>query len=344
MPTGIIGGLASTGMGLIKDQFKPSADELMQKQYQYEADKMGLQAKLNKEQALYSQELAKQMWEYTNYENQVEHMKNAGLNPALLYGGGAGSGGTASGAGTAQGVSQGTSQAVAMGLQAKQIDLQQRVQEAEITKTLAEAAKISGVDTEESKSRTALNKTEEAFKQVQSALTEETTEMTKQQTEEIKSKIEKYQAETENILLNNEITEKTKETTINSAAQNYVNLVYDGVNKVMGGKLTEKQIEYINEEIKWYSYGVATGRISAEAAKEQAKNAANRITEEVKKWNKELDQKDTEILQQWTQIGVNGLNSLLDQIKSFMPQKMTSEILETIIGNGKKTVTTTTKK
>ena len=304
MLAGIIGGLASTGMGLIKDQFKPSTDEIMQKQYQYEADKMGLQAQLNKEQALYSQELAKQMWEYTNYENQVEHMKNAGLNPALLYGGGAGSGGTTSGAGTAQGVSQGTSQAVAMGLQAEQIDLQQRVQEAEITKTLAEAAKISGVDTEESRSRTALNKAEEAFKQVQSALTEETTEMTKQQTEEIKAKIEKYQAETKNILLNNEITEKTKETTINSAAQNYVNLVYDGVNKVMGGKLTEKQIEYINEEIKWYSYGVATGRISAEAAKEQAKNAANRITEEVKKWNKELNQKDTEILLLFVSIAV----------------------------------------
>ena len=104
----------------------------------------------------------------------------------------------------------------------------------------------------------------------------------------------------------------------------------------MQGKLTEKQIEYINEEIKWYSYAVETGRISAEAAKKQAENTAHRITEEVKKWNKEINQKDTEILQQWTQIGVNGLNNLLQQVKSFMPQKMASEILETVMKNGKK--------
>ena len=26
------------------------------------------------------------MWDYTNYENQVEHMKKAGLNVGLMYG------------------------------------------------------------------------------------------------------------------------------------------------------------------------------------------------------------------------------------------------------------------
>ena len=52
---------------------------------------MALQAKYNKEQADYSQQLALDMWNATNYESQVEHMKAAGLNPALLYSkGGAG--------------------------------------------------------------------------------------------------------------------------------------------------------------------------------------------------------------------------------------------------------------
>ena len=35
-----------------------------------------------KQSHLYNQE----MWDYTNYENQVKHLEAAGLNPALLYG------------------------------------------------------------------------------------------------------------------------------------------------------------------------------------------------------------------------------------------------------------------
>ena len=40
---------------------------------------------LNREMAKYSQELNKEMWEYTNYGNQVKELEKAGLNPALLY-------------------------------------------------------------------------------------------------------------------------------------------------------------------------------------------------------------------------------------------------------------------
>ena len=48
-----------------------------------------------KQSHLYNQE----MWDYTNYENQVKHLEAAGLNPALLYGqGGAGGASTAGGA------------------------------------------------------------------------------------------------------------------------------------------------------------------------------------------------------------------------------------------------------
>ena len=44
------------------------------------------------------------MWDYTNYENQKEHLKAAGLNPALLYGSSGGGGGSAAGGGNAAGV------------------------------------------------------------------------------------------------------------------------------------------------------------------------------------------------------------------------------------------------
>ena len=134
-------GLAGTIAGM------NSQEKAMNDQWRLEQEKMALQAKYNKEQADYSQQLALDMWNATNYESQVEHMKAAGLNPALLYSKG-GAGGSTSGAGTAAPVSDGTTQAVGMGLQAKQIAISQAQQMAETAKTVAETAKISGVDTE----------------------------------------------------------------------------------------------------------------------------------------------------------------------------------------------------
>ena len=44
-----------------------------------------LQIAGNIELANYSQNLQKDMWNYTNYENQIKNLKAAGLNPALMY-------------------------------------------------------------------------------------------------------------------------------------------------------------------------------------------------------------------------------------------------------------------
>ena len=95
---------------------------------------MALQAKYNKEQAQYTTELSKEMWDYTNYENQVGHLKNAGLNPALLYGGGGGGGGSAAGAGSAAGVGLPTSTGVGMAIQWQTMEAQKQLTEAEAAK------------------------------------------------------------------------------------------------------------------------------------------------------------------------------------------------------------------
>ena len=62
-----------------------------------EKERMEQQNQWNKEAAAQSQAYAKEMFDYTGYENQVKQMKAAGLNPALLNGG-AGSAGQAHGA------------------------------------------------------------------------------------------------------------------------------------------------------------------------------------------------------------------------------------------------------
>lgn len=78
---------------------------IQDRRQQRQAQKLGdIQLGQNKAAADYSNKLAKEMWDYTNYENQVKHMENAGINVGLMYGG-TGSGGTTAGAGSAGSVS-----------------------------------------------------------------------------------------------------------------------------------------------------------------------------------------------------------------------------------------------
>ena len=76
---------------------------------------MGLQNQYNTEMAEGNQKRAMEMWDYTNYENQVKHMKNAGLSVGLMYGNGGGMGASTSG-GQGSGVSNPGTTAVQQGL------------------------------------------------------------------------------------------------------------------------------------------------------------------------------------------------------------------------------------
>lgn len=91
---------------------------------------MGLQAQYNQQAANHSQELQKDMWNYTNAENQKAHLENAGLNPALMYSQ-SGSGGMGiSGSAQQQGVSIPQDNSVAMGLQAAMLASEIKLNEA----------------------------------------------------------------------------------------------------------------------------------------------------------------------------------------------------------------------
>ena len=106
---GLITGLAGTIGGMVSSaKDRKLQRELQEKQMEFgremygkqsadEDRRMELQNKWNKESAAQSQEYAKEMFDYTGYENQVKQMKAAGLNPALLNGG-SGSPGQAHGA------------------------------------------------------------------------------------------------------------------------------------------------------------------------------------------------------------------------------------------------------
>ena len=85
-----------------------------------ENDRMALQNQWNKEAAEQSQQYAKEMFDYTGYENQVKQMKAAGLNPALMNGG-AGSAGQASAGADVQPAQVFQPMGIQMALQAQQV-------------------------------------------------------------------------------------------------------------------------------------------------------------------------------------------------------------------------------
>lgn len=191
--SGAIGGIGSLlGLGSRKEKKAREAEE---REHQRQLEYMALQSKYNKEQAQYTTELGKEMWDYTNYENQVKHLKEAGLNPALLYGQGGG-GGSAAGAGSAAGVGLPSSTGVGMAIQWQTMEAQKSLTEAQAAKTNAEAAKLMTTDTENVESETEKNKQE--------------IEESKKRIESLKSQIHKTNEESKIIEFNNYLNDLRK--------------------------------------------------------------------------------------------------------------------------------------
>lgn len=120
------------------------------KRHKRQKEYMGMQQTNVLEQMEKAKEHQMQMWNDTNYGAQLEHMKEAGLNPALMYGMGGG-GGTTAGAGTAG--SAGLPQAPTMDIAGN------AMQGAQIALTKAQADKLEA-ETEKTKEDTKLTERE----------------------------------------------------------------------------------------------------------------------------------------------------------------------------------------
>ncbi len=78
-----IGTLAGIGLTGVDMAIEGSRN---QRAFEQQQQLMGMQQKNQMQLNEQGMKLQKGMWDYTNYENQMGHMKRAGLNPALMYG------------------------------------------------------------------------------------------------------------------------------------------------------------------------------------------------------------------------------------------------------------------
>lgn len=197
--TGLITGGISQALGL-----SWSPEKAMREQEAYNKRIMALQNQYQQQAAAQSQQYAKDYWDYTNTENQIKHLKNAGLNIGLMYGQSGAGGMGASGGAHQTSPEQPQGNPIGMALQTQQIEQQRRMNDAQIALTEAqaskakeEAKKIGGVDTkealkriEEAGSRIELNLKEGNYKEALTGLTN----AEKEATEALKSLREMQEA------------------------------------------------------------------------------------------------------------------------------------------------------
>ena len=228
--SGLITGIAGTIAGAVSGaKDRKLQRELQQQQMEYgremyaqsadEDRRMNQQNEWNKEAAAQSQAYAKEMFDYTGYENQVKQMKAAGLNPALLNGG-SGSAGQAHGATVEP--------ATAMQPMGLQVALQAQQAAAQTALTNAQAEKI--------RSETTAQKIENLVG-VGVDLTKKVAEIrkNKKDTEEVEQKIE-------NLKKTAEATEESikliKANIDNKEVQTRIAQFQDDINKVIKSSST----------------------------------------------------------------------------------------------------------
>lgn len=262
------------------------------------------QAQINKEQAKYSQGLAMEYWDYTNWENQVNHLKKAGLNPALMYAKG-GTGGQ-TGGGQAQGVGLSPSnqeavkaQQIGMALQLAQLKSQIEVNESVAKKNTAEAEKTAGVDTEAAKMGIKLSEA-----QVLSERERKNVLYWEAEVAQSESVLKEALANTEQFNLQKvqwdiRIVEKGYEELSERVA------MLKRENKI-GDATAEMQIEQYKANLVDTWAGAMLKMAQTETQKEEVKAIAERL----KQKDYELDQKDTEIIQRWVDLGIKGVSEV----------------------------------
>lgn len=306
------GGIIGGGLGLLGGLFgggnsTKQQKELMDKAWEYEKEGMGMQYQYGQMAANEAQRRNLEMWNSTNFEQQREHMENAGLSVGLMYGG-SGAGSTSSAGGQATHPSGPTSNPVGMALQYKQIEQQDAaiksqtmLNQAEAAKALAEAGKTAGPEYSKATWEAKNLEIENRIK----AITEG---ITGANLTEAEANAQKAVAEWNSAMAKAEVDQATKGTAIQAMKQNLINMQAEGTLKIVGKNLTVAQARMIEREMQLLGYRATTERMSAEAAKKQAENTADKIIKDYERSGQKLGLEEKNNLREWIYGGIKILS------------------------------------
>ena len=158
----------------------------------------------------------------------------------------------------------------------KQIEAQNRLANAEATKTITEANKIAGVDTEGTKLENEWKKIENRIQ-----LSRENIEASNVTAAEANA--QKAVAEWNSAVIQAEIDAETKAEKTQIIIEQLTNMRKEGALMVANRELSEKQKEKVEKEINYMYYELYTKRMSAEAAKEIAKATYEKVKNSTKR-------------------------------------------------------------
>lgn len=286
-----------------------SAKSASSQSWENQVKLMDIQARLNQKNAKFNTGQAKEMWNYTNFENQMNHIKNAGLSPGLIYGMG-GAGGSTAGAGQASGVGLPQDQSVGMGLRAQEIGLQManiasqiKLNESQANKNNAEAAKTTGIDTQLQQAtmdniivQTSNEKIKKGLIYADTRLKDALEEITRSKNDEvgwnIKNLMKSLELADKNITatdLDNELKKRTMEANVKQAEETLKNTMADTLVKFSQGKVNEAQAKAIAEQVQQGWAGIGVEMAKKEQGWQQLEQQAEKITNELKLGEKGLD-------------------------------------------------------
>jgi hypothetical protein len=334
----LTGGLINGIMGLLGGNKRAE-----QRQYQHEREMMALQNKYNTQAAAQSMEYAKTMnrinfeqqnqmfdkqAEWNSPEQQKQRLKEAGLNPGLMYGiGGEGGSSVSSGGGTGsevQGVGNPGTQAVMIGLQAKSIESQIALNNAQASKINAETEKTeketekTSAETESVWSGIELLKARTSSEEAKIKLTNMQTELTEAMREESWSNWEKAKAgiaeisrimekldkEIEGMGFDNEIKNKSKEAIIGNY---FADLKVKGQQIIESNskvKLNERQLNVFDETINDIRSTVTNRDMTEEARRKS-------IDTEVNYMLYKMGLEGQQNVREWIYEGINAVSKLM---------------------------------
>lgn len=334
----LTGGLVNGIMGLFGGNKRAE-----QRQYQHEKEMMALQNKYNTQAAALSMEYAKTMnrinfeqqnqmfdkqAEWNSPEQQKQRLKEAGLNPSLMYGiGGEGGSSVSSGGGVGaqvQGINNPGTQAVMMGLQAKSIESQIALNNAQASRINAETEKTeketekTSAETESVWSGIELLKKQTSSEEAKIKLTNMQTELTEAMREESWSNWEKARAgvaeisrimekldkEIEGMGFDNEIKNKSKEAIIGNY---FADLKVKGqqiIESKSKVKLNEKQLNVFDETINDIKSTIVNRDMTEEAKRKS-------IDTEVNYMLYKMGLEGQQNVREWIYEGINAVSKLM---------------------------------